>query len=1142
VKRILLLLFIALEVLPFTTLAGSGANDSALRAKATQWMSNTGGLRFLENKGQMMDMQRKPVPNVLYEASSRGMDVYVTTSGLSYVFVKLEKHKKNNSSPVQFKFKQNDDSIIETYCRADMQLVGADIRKENIVKEGESIDRTDYYYGGICPDGILGVHNYQKITIKNIYPGIDWVLHTGKKGLKYDFIVHPGADPSQIKLKYKWTDKPQLQEDGSVKISTPMGAITEGTPISYCSGEQVQTTYIVKDSEIYFNISNYNSTQALIIDPELVWATYYGGGNDDFGHIFDFSSMNADGASVWITGIMNIVNFPTYNPGGGAYFQGFNSSPNTNIFILQFSTAGVLKWATFYGGSSAINYSMSIYSDGANVWLTGYTGSTDLPTFNPGKGAYFQGTLGGENAFILKFSTAGIRRLATFYGGNFSTGLSIQSEGRNVWLTGAASGDLPVFNPGGGAYFQTSPNGDAYVAKFDTSGILKWATFYGGSGNGNGGRSIYSDGIHVWVAGTTQSTNCPTLNPGGGAYFQGTIGGLENIFILKFDTAGVLKWATYYGGKTAPAQPEAYSIQSDGKNVFLTGTTTAPNFPVFNPGGGAYFQPTLYSPNGDGFILQFDTSGIRKWATYYSGTDIHTQEYGYTIQSDGKHVWVSGTTSSADFPIVNTGCGFNQDTIGNIPGVQDVYLSEFSLTGVPIWSTYYGTDDEDDGSGAWINGNNLFVAGDADYKGYPAINPGGGAYYLPKLPDSAVSELPFVGKFILGGITVSSTISICRGQSTTLSASGATYYNWSPPKGLSATNIPNPIASPTVTTTYTVTGIDTGACGGTYIDSIKVIVDTLNVKDIILTPHDTSICSSSSVTLNANGGTNYNWSTGATTSSISIQNDLTTQTYSVSISNGACIKDTDMTVTVVPTPKINLSGNTKICRGESDTITASGGTSYLWSNGYTGSSYAAIINSVTTLTITAYNSSGCSHDTTITITPETPVLSACCNTIIQAGNDTILVAKGNSPPYYWSPKVTCLNPGCDSVKVSPTVTTTYTVMITDSAGCEVERTITVDVELPCTDFIVPNVFTPDYPGLLGVDNLFYIKTSNLSNWSITIYDRWGKEMFHTSNPALYWNGNNESGGKAPDGVYYYIINVTCQNNTFKKDGFVQLIR
>ena len=178
--------------------------------------------------------------------------------------------------------------------------------------------------------------------------------------------------------------------------------------------------------------------------------------------------------------------------------------------------------------------------------------------------------------------------------------------------------------------------------------------------------------------------------------------------------------------------------------------------------------------------------------------------------------------------------------------------------------------------------------------------------------------------------------------------------------------------------------------------------------------------------------------------------------------------------------------------------------------------------------------------------PDIPVIAACCDKLILLGDDTIIMASG-AISYQWSPAVKCLNPPlCDSVQVSPTVTTTYTVTGTDSLGCQSERLVTISVEIPCFNFIVPNVFTPDFPGTGGANggynNVFYMQTANVDGWSITIYDRWGKEMFKSTNPTDYWNGNTESGGKAPDGVYYYIITAICQNTTYKKDGFLQLIR
>ncbi len=582
----------------------------SIDSKARQWMGGSRGLRFIENKGQMANMQGNRENKLLFKTGSGGTDVYITTSGLSYVFTKIEKHHRLNERNKFHKHGANNDSITGSYCRADMELDGANINKDSIIKEYESGAVTDYYLGGICPDGIKNVHSYGKITVKNIYPGIDWVIYGGKSGMKYNFIVHPGADISSIKLKYKWTDNPEMQNDGSVKISTPLGNIIEGNPVSFCgkSNDKIHTDYIIDKNEMKFKTDKYNSNETLVIDPTLIWATLYGGTSQD-----DANSIYSDGKNVWVTGWTNSTDFPTLNSGGGTYFQGNRAGTSTNAFILKFTTSGVLKWATYYGGTGSIygpsDMANSIQSDGTNIWVTGATYSHNFPVLNPGGGAYFLGYNPDTNQgsiFILKFDTSGVRKWATYYGGDReSYGTSIFSDGKNVWLTGYSfANDFPTLNPGGGAYYQgslgegctsVSGYGNACILKFSTTGVLKWATYYGNCNDW--GTSIYSDGKNVWTTGNTESESFPIQNPGGGAYFQGYPGGLGkdnlHIYILQFDTGGVRKWATYYGGTKETESDNATCIQSDGSSVWVTGTTGSTDFPTLNPGNGAYYQDTL---------------------------------------------------------------------------------------------------------------------------------------------------------------------------------------------------------------------------------------------------------------------------------------------------------------------------------------------------------------------------------------------------------------------------------------------------------------------------------------------------------------------------------------------------------------------
>ena len=456
--------------------------------------------------------------------------------------------------------------------------------------------------------------------------------------------------------------------------------------------------------------------------------------------------------------------------------------------------------------------------------------------------------------------------------------------------------------------------------------------------------------------------------------------------------------------------------------------------------------------------------------------------------------------------------------------------------------------------------------------------------------------------------------SACAGQIITLNASGANTYQWS--TGATTTSINVVVVPVGDTAYYGIKGILT-PCS----DSIPVKIKVIPKITASINAVNDTVCPGGTTTIAAKGiggRAIYKWNTGATTSSISVTDTLTT-TYTATV-YGICDSiQVKKTVTVIPLPKPIISGTPWHCKGTRDTLTvssASNPTHYVWDNGKTTTSITTgVINADSTITVTAYNSLGCSStdtfhiavrqyptgsatytpgcgsklttitalpkgtgpftykwstggtsDTiniyltdsttysvvisngcpvteTVTVLPEIPQLSACCNTILFAGSDTTINASGqNIVQYRWAPATGVNCDTCATVIVSPTVTTTYTVIGTDASGCQTERTVTIIVDIPCFNFTVPNVFTPTNAGTLGLNNIFYINARNMDAWSIQIVDRWGKEVFKSTNPAQYWDGNTEGGGKALDGVYYYIINATCQGTTYKKDGFLQLIR
>jgi hypothetical protein len=161
----------------------------------------------------------------------------------------------------------------------DMELVGANPHAE-IIAKGKSADYTNYYQ----PD-LIQTHSYQKVIYKNIYPGIDWVIYStppspngeGKGGVKYDFIVHPGADPALIRLKYKNAEQIYLDQFGNLILRNRLGDIRENAPEVFQNQKKLTANYLLRDSIVSFQIKNYNKAENLIIDPKLEWSTYYGG-------------------------------------------------------------------------------------------------------------------------------------------------------------------------------------------------------------------------------------------------------------------------------------------------------------------------------------------------------------------------------------------------------------------------------------------------------------------------------------------------------------------------------------------------------------------------------------------------------------------------------------------------------------------------------------------------------------------------------------------------------------------------------------------------------------------------------------------------------------------------------------------------
>ncbi len=300
-----------------------------------------------------------------------------------------------------------------------------------------------------------------------------------------------------------------------------------------------------------------------------------------------------------------------------------------------------------------------------------------------------------------------------------------------------------------------------------------------------------------------------------------------------------------------------------------------------------------------------------------------------------------------------------------------------------------------------------------------------------------------------------SDISVCNGKAALLNASGGTIYSWSPATGLSNANIANPSASPTTTTTYTVTVSDIQGCKGT--DDVVV---TVNTNPVVDAGNDVSICTGDSIQLNATGAISYTWSPVAGLSDPNIANPyakpLINSSYVVTGTDAiGCSSQDLVSVTLKSLPTANAGNDVNICNGKSTLLSAVGGVSYTWSP-ITGLSNANIAaptatpTATTTYTVTATGLNGCkkSDDVVVTIDP-LPTANAGIDVTICKGASTPLVATGGVN-YSWSPVAGLSNANIASPIAQPNSNTTYTVTVTDAKGCINTDDVEIKVNIPPT--------------------------------------------------------------------------------------------
>lgn len=1071
-------------------------------------------LSFIENKGQVCDQFYKSRPDILFSGECSNMNFYLKKNGVSYQQYNALSWKEE-LNPIT---KEREKSVkdLDIY-RTDIEWMNSNPNVK--VSANSVLPGVANFYLEHCGQGVTDVRSYNEVYYSSIYNGIDLKWYSTASSLKYDFIVAPHADFKQIKIKIKGATNVYINDNEQLVIKTPFGEIIEEAPLVKQLDKVIKSKWKITDGLVGFEIGEFNSSLELIIDPGVrQWGTYYGGsgGESFYCKVFD-SAGNIIGSGATSTpSSTNIATVGTHQTtfGGGtrdAFVVKFNSAgvrqwgtyyggtgqdlgsactadANGNIFfggwtwsttgtvivtggchqpfiggvndgfLVKLNSSGVRVWGTYYGGVSSEFISSCCVDASGNVYATGSTASTGAGTIVASAGSHQTLIGGGNDGFLVKFNTNGVRQWATYYGGtqyDIVNSCVVNSVG-DVFIVGGSNSTLAGEISTLGSY-QVSNGGarDAFVAKFNSSGVRQWGTFYGGAGTDE----AYSVGIdlagNVFMHGET-STTLSAVMTSGGAHQTVFGGGARDAFLAKFDNLGSRQWGTYYGGAGTEDTDYTRSCYSDGNNIYICGATTSS---VGTSIATAVSHQPLFGGNvSDGYLAKLDPNGVRLWGTYYGGT---LDDYGIAALADGVgNVYFSGETISSSGTVIAT-VGSHKPTFG---GTSDGFLVKFfecggapsapaDVTTPALLNICSGQSTSLSASGAgsisWYSTpvSTLVLATGSIYV-TPTLTTGITAstysFYAEAFTCTNSPRTAFVVTVNpLPTLTVSSNATICSGNSTTLSALGASSYTWNP--GLF--NGANFIVTPTVTTIYTVTGV-LGSC----IDSRTVAVNVSTMNLTASTP-SSNICFGTTTTLTAGGASTYTWQPLNLSGSTQILTPTNTITYSVTGTNTfGCTSSLTIQIIVNPNPTVTASAsNSNICSGNTITLSALGATNYTWMPGFlTGSSLSVTPLSSTIYTVSGSYMSGCSNSTTISISvTNTPTLNiAASNTFICIGQSVNLIGTGASS-YSWSS-----GPTTSSITVSPTVNTSYVLTGTNGINCVDVKSITIVVNTNTVNVVV----------------------------------------------------------------------------------------
>ncbi len=958
-------LFIALILLSFSAI--SHEKDSVTSKH----------LRFIENKGQW-DQKIK------YKADLNEGSLQCLQNSLNYVFRDQAQYDKLLSyklTPVNKQVTIDSSEFIINYHAYSANFINSNKNVELIPSE-IGPDYSNYFLGNDKSKWKSNVHNYKKISYINLYDNIDMELLENNQLLKYQFILHTGANPGKIIIEYEGVTDISIQQRNLI-IKTSVNQVTELAPVAFqiINGNKtmVPCKFVLRKNRVSFEFpEGYNKEFEVVIDPVLIFSTYTGSTADNWGFTATYDNLG----NTYSGGIcfddppydfpVSIGAFQVNFAGGEGTYRG-----GCDIAIIKYDSLGHNRiYATYLGGNrNDLPHSIIVDMNG-NLLIFGTTGSSNFPvtanaydpTFNGGTDITYDYVLTfnlGVDMYVAKLNSSGTQLLSsTFLGGTRNDGINFFAplshnyadgargeinidKNNNVYIVSTTSSDdFPVTSNA----FQTTFAGgslDGCITVLDNSlHSIIWSSFLGGSLLDAVYGIVIDDTMNVYVCGGTTSLNFPTTS---GCYQPAFGGGTADGFITKISPNGnAITASTYYG---SAYYDQTYLMDRSKQGyIFVYGQTSDP--------GNSYIQNATWNhPGGGQFITKFYPDlASRFWSTAFGtgngGPDIsptaflvdlcskiYLSGWGGSLNGSGgtSGLPISGnafqaTTDNNDFYLLvikDDASAMEYGTYfgGPISGEHvDGGTSRFDRKGKIYQSVCAGCGGNDDfptTPGAWSNTNNSATnCNNGTFKFDFMLPVTIADFLLPPvicIPDS----VHFINTSFSGGVGMTYVWDF--GDNTSSTATNPVHYY--PNSGL-------------YTITLAVT--DTGTCN--FSDTIaKQILILSNSSDTIPTKY---ICSGdfTQIGILTSGDTTltYDWMPTSYLSDPHVCNPIanppTTTTYTLLISNGVCTDTLRQTVQIFMLDVVP-SIDTTTCNGDVvlTVPTGQGANFFHWSsnNGFT---------------------------------------------------------------------------------------------------------------------------------------------------------------------------------------------------------------